>query len=214
MKTETLIAMLARGPVGVAPGAVARRLLAASLGGVAVALVVLLAALDVRADLAAAAHEPMFWCKLAVPLVVAAFSLAAVSRLARPGERAGRAATLGAALLVALWAVAAEDVATAPAAARATLVVGTSALPCVVLIAVLSLPLLVSLFVALRGLAPTRPAGAGAAAGALAGGLAAAVYALHCTETSLPFLAAWYVLGMAIPAALGGLLGSRTLRWA
>jgi hypothetical protein len=30
---------------------------------------------------------------------------------------------------------------------------------------------------------------------------------------TLPFVAVWYVLGMAIPAALGALLGRRWLHW-
>jgi hypothetical protein len=47
----------------------------------------------------------------------------------------------------------------------------------------------------------------------MAGGAGAAVYALHCPELQAPFLAVWYVLGMAIPVAAGALLGPRLLRW-
>jgi len=65
----------------------------------------------------------------------------------------------------------------------------------------------------MRGLAPTRPAQAGGAAGLLAGAAGAAVYALHCPEMAAPFLGIWYVLGMAIPALLGAVLGPRLLRW-
>ena len=65
----------------------------------------------------------------------------------------------------------------------------------------------------LRGLAPTRLRLAGAAAGFAAGTTAALVYTLHCPEIEPPFLAVWYVLGMAIPAALGASLGPRLLRW-
>jgi len=92
-------------------------------------------------------------------------------------------------------------------------VLGKTALPCVFLVAALSLPALVAIFIALRSLAPTRLTAAGAAAGTLAGGLGAAVYALHCNEMTLPFVAVWYVLGMAIPGALGALLGRRWLHW-
>jgi hypothetical protein len=156
----------------------------------------------------------MFWWKLAVPLVLVALSFAAARRLARPGQRAGAAAALGAALLAVLWVVAAAEIASAPAASRRGLVLGHSALPCVALIAGLALPVLAALFVALRHLAPTRLPAAGAAAGAVAGGIAAAAYALHCDEMTLPFVAVWYVLGMAVPAALGALLAPRWLRWA
>ena len=57
--------------------------------------------------------------------------------------------------------------------------------------------MLVAALGALREMAPTRLRLAGAAAGALAGGAGAAVYALHCPELGAPFVAVWYVLGMA-----------------
>ena len=65
----------------------------------------------------------------------------------------------------------------------------------------------------MRGLAPTRLLLAGLVAGGCAGGLGAAVYAFACTETSAPFLAIWYTLGMALAAGLGAVAGSRLLRW-
>ena len=92
MKTDELIAMLARGQVAVAPGAVARRLLATVAAGLALALIVVIAALRPRADLAAAVQLPMFWFKLALPLAVAALSFAAARRLASPGRSVGSAA--------------------------------------------------------------------------------------------------------------------------
>jgi len=214
MKTEALIAMLARGNPGVAPRAVDRRLGATVAAGLTLALVAVLAALGPRADIAAAAQLPMFWAKLVVPLALGGLSFASARRLASPGRRAGPSAALAVALLAMLWAVAALDLASAPAATRPALILGASALPCVALIALLSLPLLAALFVALRSLAPTRLPAAGAAAGALAGGIAAAAYALHCTEMTLPFMAVWYVLGMAIPTVFGTLLAPRWLRWA
>jgi len=213
MKTDALIAMLAQGPVAVRPRAVGRRLLSAIAIGVALASVVMLATLHLRADLATAVHAPMFWLKLAVPVVVAALAVVAVRRLARPGGGAGPVLAIGAVLFVVLAVSAIADVVIAPASERAALVLGKTALPCVVLVAALSLPALVAIFVALRSLAPTRLTAAGAAAGALAGGLGAAVYAWHCNEMTLPFVAVWYVLGMAIPAALGALLGGRWLHW-
>jgi hypothetical protein len=214
MKTEALITMLARGDARVAPHAVDRRLGATVAAGLLLTLLAVLATMGARADLAAAAQLPMFWCKLVVPLALGVLSFAAARRLACPGRRAGPAVALAAVLLASLWALAAVDVALAPAATRPSLVVGHTALPCVALIALLSLPILAALFVALRSLAPTRLAAAGAAAGALAGGIAAAAYAVHCNEMALPFVAVWYVLGMAIPAVLGTLLAPRWLRWA
>jgi hypothetical protein len=65
----------------------------------------------------------------------------------------------------------------------------------------------------MRSAAPTRPAVAGAAAGLLAGGLGATVYTLHCPELAAPFIGVWYVLGMAIPAAIGAVAGWFLPRW-
>lgn len=214
MKTDALIAMLARGPVEADTGLTTRRLSTATAAGFAGALAAMLVVLGPRPDLAAALALPMFWLKLALPLALAAALFAASSRLARPGGRAGSAWVGVAALLLALWALAIADLALAPAAERRSMVEGTSAWSCIASIALLSLPLLVAGFVALRGLAPTSPRAAGLAAGALAGSLAAAVYAWHCTEMTVPFLALWYVAGMALPAVVGMLAGPRLLRWA
>ena len=63
------------------------------------------------------------------------------------------------------------------------------------------------------GSATTRPVAAGAAAGLLAGALGALGYALACAELALPFVAAWYTLGVLMTAALGAALGPRLLRW-
>jgi len=54
---------------------------------------------------------------------------------------------------------------------------------------------------------------AGAAAGLFSGALGAFVYALHCPELSPAFIGTWYVLGIAIPTALGALTAPRSLRW-
>ena len=214
MKTDALIAMLARADAPVAPRAVDRRLGATVAAGLTLTLIVVLATLGARADLGAAAQLPMFWWKLVVPLTVGTLSFIAVRRLASPGRRGGAAVAVGALLLAVLWTVAGADVAAAPAASRSARVLGHSAVPCVALIAMLSLPILAALFAGLRSLAPTRLRAAGGAAGALAGGIAAAAYAVHCNEMTLPFVAVWYVLGMALPAVLGALLAPRWLRWA
>lgn len=96
---------------------------------------------------------------------------------------------------------------------RAALLLGDTWRECLLGIPLLAVPAFVLAFWALRGLAPTRLAAAGAAAGLFAGAAAAFGYALHCPELEAPFLGAWYVLGMLIPTAIGALLGQRWLRW-
>ena len=83
MKTDALIAMLARADAPVAPRAVDRRLGATAAAALALTLIVVLATLGARADFAAAAQLPMFWWKLVVPLTVGTLSFIAVRRLAK-----------------------------------------------------------------------------------------------------------------------------------
>ncbi|MEP7300528.1 MAG: DUF1109 domain-containing protein [Caldimonas sp.] len=213
MKTDALISMLASGPTAIDPSTTTRRICAAVAGGLVIAATAMLAALGPRADLASAMTLPMFWLKFAVPLCLAIAFFVASTRLARPGGRARGAWVIVVAALVMLWAAASLGLAAAPAGQRAAMVEGASALFCVVSIALLSLPLLLAMFVAMRGLGPTRLRAAGMAAGGLAGAAAALIYAVHCTEMALPFLAVWYVLGMFSPAALGFVAGPRFLRW-
>jgi hypothetical protein len=115
--------------------------------------------------------------------------------------------------IAAIWLLAALALASAPASARAALVLGDSSAACVVSIALLAAPTFVAAFWAMKGLAPTRPALAGAFSGLLAGAAGALVYAWHCPEMAAPFIATWYLLGIAGPAVAGALLGPVLLRW-
>ena len=87
---------------------------------------------------------------------------------------------------------------TAPAVARPTMT---------------ALPTLLATFWALRQLAPTRLTLAGAGAGLFAGGVGAFVYCFHCTESTAPFIAIWYTLGVVLTMAVGAVLGRYLLRW-
>ena len=213
MKTEDLITMLATGVQPVRRRAAATRLALALLPGVALALVVVLAGFGLRPDLAQAMAGAGFWLKMALPLSLAAAGFALAQRLGRPGVRAG-AAGWGALLpVLILWAVALWVLLRAPEGTRAALVMGSTWRSCALNIGLLALPTFIAVLAALRTLAPTRPAAAGAAAGLLAAGVGAAVYALHCPEVEAPFLAVWYVAGMALPVLAGAAVASRLLRW-
>lgn len=213
METEKLIAMLARDAEPVVPGAVRRRYGAALAAGSAGAILLMLAWMGVRPDLAQAARDPMFWVKLALPAVLLAIALVAAARLARPGGRVGRAAE---ALLVpvgGIWLLAAVALLAAAPGQRMALVLGETWATCPFNIAALSVPAFAASFWAMRGLAPTRPALAGAFSGLLAGAVGATAYCLHCPEMAAPFLGTWYLLGMALPAAAGTAAGPWLLRW-
>lgn len=213
MKTDDLVAMLANGPVAAPRRAASRRLGLAVLVGLPLSFLILLSEYGLRRDLVQAMFWPMFWVKVLFPLCIAAAGFVAVQRLARPGV-AMRHAWVGAALPVLLiWGLAVVVWFTVPADERMPSLMGQSWRICALSIGLMALPVFAATLVALKGLAPTQPALAGAAAGALAGGVGAAVYALHCMELTAPFLAVWYVSGIAVPVLVGAVLGPRLLRW-
>lgn len=214
MKTEDLVNMLAAGAGSVDARVPALRIGIAVGVGLLGAGVLMAGALGVRADIAhAIAQEGMFWVKFAFAAVLAAGSVTLASRLSRPGARLSGLPALLAAPVLAIWMLAAFALIEAGPGNRAALVLGESWAECPLGIALLSVPVLVAVMWAMRGLAPTRLRLAGAAAGLMAGALGAVVYTLHCPEVAAPFLGTWYVLGMLIPTAVGALIGPRVLRW-
>ncbi len=213
MKTDDLVAMLATGVAPVAPRAATRRLTAGLAVGLVLSVAIMAVEYGPRRDLVQALFWPMLWVKLLFPACVAAAGFVMMQRLARPGVRVRRA-WLGAVLPVALiWGMGLAAWFGAPAEERMPLLMGNTWRTCVFSIGFIGLPVFVAGFAVLRTMAPTRPALAGAAAGMLAGGAGATVYALHCQELMAPFLAVWYVAGIALPVAMGALLGPRLLRW-
>lgn len=213
MKTDDLIGMLATGVEPVPRRAATRRLVWAIALGLPVAVLILLAGYGVRRDLVQAMFWPMLWVKFLFPFFIAWGGFVITQRLARPGVRVGPAWLVIAVPILLVWGLGLHAWMDAPEAERMSLLMGRTWRSCAFSIALISAPLFVAGFVALKGLAPTRPAWAGAAAGALAGGAGATVYALHCPEIGAPFLAVWYVAGILIPVLLGAVLGTRLLRW-
>ncbi|BEP35755.1 DUF1109 domain-containing protein [Variovorax sp. V59] len=213
MKTDDLVAMLATGATAAPRRAAGRRLALALLAGLPLSFAILFTEYGLRRDLVQAMFWPMFWVKVLFPLCIAAAAFVMAQRLARPGVPVRRAWIGIAVPVLAVWAMAALAWFNAPAEERMPLLMGESWRVCAVSIGLMALPVFAAALLALKGLAPTRPALAGAAAGALAGGVGAAVYALHCMELTAPFLAVWYVSGIALPVLVGAVLGPRLLRW-
>jgi hypothetical protein len=213
MKTDDLVTLLATGAGAIEPDAAGRRYAVALGWGAFGATLLMAIALGARPDLGEAVWLPMFWVKLAFPASLAVAGLIAALRLARPGARLGRVPAALAVPVLAMWCLAAVELALAGVPERGELVLGGTWNVCPLYIAALSVPAFVAALWAMKGLAPTRPAQAGAASGLLAGAIGALAYALHCTEMAAPFLGIWYLAGMLIPAAVGALLGRRLLRW-
>ena len=213
MKTDDLVVMLAAGVAPVPRAAATRRLGLALAIGLPISVALMVLEWGVRRDLAPAMLWPMFWFKLLFPATIAAAAFVAVQRLARPGVRVGRA-WIGIALpVLAAWGLGLAVWLAAPEAERMPLLWGQTWRSCAFSIAIICAPVFIASLWALKGLAPTRPAWTGAVAGALAGGAGAAVYALHCPELMAPFLAVWYVAGIALPVLAGAVIGRLVLRW-
>jgi hypothetical protein len=211
--TDDLIASLSAGVSPVPPSAVARRVATGLSFGAAGSVMLMLIWLGPRPDLAQAVLTAMFWMKLGYAAITGLIAAAVLTRLARPGVGAGWLAALAFAPFAVVAAMALARMAQAPPQAHRAMLMGHSAMFCPWRIVAIGLPVLAGAIWAVRGLAPTRLGLAGLVAGAAAGGLGAAVYAIACNETSAPFLAIWYTLGMAALGLLGALAGSRLLRW-
>lgn len=211
MKTEQLVALLAR-QAGPAPKHwVERRIGTAAAVGAAASATSAIALLGLNTGLAT------MGAALAVKMgYVAALMLSAAwfaDRLSRPGTPWHRALWQVAAVVLAMALFASATWTGTEADQRLDLLLAPSWASCPWRVAALSLPALAATLWALRGLAPTRPRTAGFAAGLLAGSLGALGYALYCPELSPLFVLVWYTAGILIPAVLGALLGPWLLRW-
>jgi hypothetical protein len=212
MKTDALIARLSHDLAPARRGVVMRFLLLGLAGGVLLSAAAMMMVLKPRADLAIAMAGSNFWMKITYTAVLAVLGLVIVQRQARAGADSRTPTMALAAPVVALIVLAAIQL-SAPQADSAALLMGQTWTVCPWLIVALALPVYAGLLLALRQLAPTRLAMAGAAAGLVAGASAATVYGFHCPEVAAPFILIWYTLGIAVAAGLGALAGRWALRW-
>ena len=209
--TEDLIATLTAGdirPRTPMPRPVSIALVAGGL----VSLAAFLLTIGIRPDVAAALGTWRFVAKLVVVLVALVSGLTECLRLTSPVE-SGFASRRSLVLPAFVLALVGLELAAVPVEDWGVRLVGTNALVCLTWIPLLSLAPLAAGLLALRAGAPTSPATAGAAAGRLAAAVAATLYALHCTDDSPLFVAVWYSLATLPVIALGGIAGSRMLRW-
>jgi hypothetical protein len=211
--SDDLIGRLAADVRPVPRGAMAGRLLLALGASVAVAMFLMLLWIGPRSDLATAWTDPIFWIKFGYALLLAAGGFWAVERLARPGGSMRGAAIAIVATFVAAGVLGIAQMMLSPPEMMRTLMLGGTALLCPFYIVAISTPVFAATIAVMRRLAPTNLTLAGLAAGLLSGGAGAWVYAFHCGENGLPFLAIWYTLGVAVVAAIGALAGRWLLRW-
>lgn len=213
MRTEDLIASLARELRPVPRHVLGRRVALGMVLGGAVSLLLIPATIGFRHDLGAAVRAFPFWMKLAYAVALGIVALDGTMRLGRPDRESAGDLRLLALPVLLLAGIAIAELAHAPASEWPLLWLGSSWHSCPWVVLLLSLPILAGLCWAFRRLAPTRLRLAGAAAGLSAGAWSAALYCLHCPEASAMFVLTWYSLGIALAAALGALLGPILLRW-
>jgi hypothetical protein len=211
MKTDALIDRLSA--QAEPPRAVVATLLLGVGAGAAVSFAAMVLWLGIRPDIAQAIATPGYWMKFFYTLLFAALGLWTLERLARPGTTARRQAVFAALPFAAVALMGAMRLGMAPAASRMPMMMGHSSHVCPWRIAILALPIFAGAFWALRRLAPTRPVPAGLCAGLAAGAAGAFVYAFHCDESTAPFIALWYSLGIALVGLGGAALGRFALRW-
>jgi hypothetical protein len=211
MNTHLLIAMLARG-AGPAPKAVVAQRLApaAAVGLLGSCLMALLFIGPLPTDVFL---TPAPWMKLAYAVSLAAAACWLMAKLARPMAHSARPIVAAISVLVAMAVAGLISALQVPPEGRISALLGQTWLMCPWVLMALSLPALVAIFWALRGLAPTDLPGAGTAAGLLAGTIGAMGYALACPENSTAFVAVWYTLGIGLTALMGRWAGPRFLRW-
>jgi hypothetical protein len=214
VKTDDLISLLSADTEPVPRRQASIQMSMTIAAGLLVALAIMQLRLGMRPNLGQVMLlEPAFWVKVVFALAVAIASFETLQRLARPGVPVRWRWIAIAGPIALVWLIAIATYTAAPISARPEMVWGHTWKLCTSLIVMISLPVLVTAFIALRRQAPTQLARTGACAGAMSGASATAIYALHCPETGLPFIAIWYVLAIGITTAVGALLGPRLLRW-
>ncbi|MFT4956068.1 MAG: hypothetical protein ACI8U3_002468 [Brevundimonas sp.] len=210
MKTDDLIDALGAGAEPVRP---ARLNLAALMVAAAAAVLAVLFLLGMRPDLGAAVQGPAFWAKAAYTAALAVAGGWLVVRLGRPGASAQAPALALAAIVGAAVLAGAVEILLSTPEARMEVWLGDTWRYCSVNILRVSVFAAPFIWLSARGLAPTRPARAGAAMGVLTGALGATAYGLHCPEATAAFVATWYALGVLLCGGIGALLGRHALRW-
>lgn len=212
MRTDDLIAALAADAPRREPGLDWSLALAAVLGALSAAAL-LLATIGVRPDVGAALGTLRFPAKFLPTLALVAASLFVLRDLARPTPTPRRRLAALVWPLVILGIGVALEFLVLPADRWLPVAVGRNSLLCLTVIPALSALPLVFAFAVLRRAAPERPTLAGAVAGLLSAGIGASFYATHCPDDSPLFLAVWYVAAIAIVTTVGALAGRRLLAW-
>ena len=215
MNTERLIDVLSTNLEPVSQGRLEKTLILAIVTGGAAAFSLMLATVGPRPDLHSTAHLEWSAVKLLFALSVIGVGAPLLIRSMRPGLEDKTWGLIFLPFFVAIAVALTPLFSGPPQAWRGLLDAATTTSPgrCLYCIPFFAVIPWAAAICALRKGAPTRLKLSGAIAGIVAGGLGAAAYALSCKSDTIPFIAIWYGLAIALCAALGALFGPRLLRW-
>lgn len=174
---------------------------AGALGG----LLMILAWLGLRPDLAQAVQTPVFWIKVGYAAALALGAGLTACRLAR-GRARGLLPLMLAACLAGGFLTFGLFQALAMAPQALLQLYWPTALTCIVAIMALATPMLLFASYGLASVDPERPRLVGFAGGVACGAVADLVFGLHCPFTTFAFIAPWHTAGALICGGAGLLL--------
>lgn len=213
MRTDDLISVMSASSQPIDTGWLRRGTWLAALAALVLTVALLGFTIGVRRNLAGAIVTTPVIAKILFGASIAIIALILFQRSLRPGLKPKRLLPLVAVPvgLVAAWAV--LTLALAPAEQWQALIFGRYWRSCLFNVPLYALVPLVALpWLARRG-APVDTTLTGLCAGLAAAGLSVVAYALHCPDDTVPFLATWYTLAIAMVTIFAGLVFPRLLRW-
>src|SRR5713226_7593681 len=213
MKTDDLVAFLSTNPEPVDRRLVVRALGLGLAAGIVAALGTAFVGLGVRPDLMTARVFMFLLLKLAFTVGIVGVASIYLTRLVRPGGERRTSSISAVVPFAAIVLLAAISLGLAPSSHWNKMVMGDEWLECLLSIPIIAIVPFAVIIAAVRRAAPTNLTRTGAVAGLVAGGVSAMAYALHCTDDSLPFVAAWYGGTIVLCTLAGAALGPRLLRW-
>ena len=211
MKTDHLIHMLSTNVEPVKTIEIRKMLTLALVIGGAAAFCLMLGTVGLRSGLTLSLSSLAL--KLLFTLSLITLGTLLLARLARPGQRSARLATLTLVPFVIIAAAGVIALGFHSPMAWGKMLFGMNWLTCLLCIPLFAVIPFVALIWSLRKGAPTDLRLTGAIAGLVAGALGATAYAFHCPDDSIPFIAVWYGAMVALCSLIGALLAPRFLRW-
>lgn len=213
MKTDKLIEMLSTNVEPVKRWQIGKTLTWALVIGGAVSFCLMLATVGLRSEGTGGLRIGVLAVKLLFALSLVGMGAALLVKLIRPGQDGRKLFRLIFLPFFAAGFAGIVTLALQPPAAWHRMILGTEWATCLYCIPLFAIVPFAVLIWALRKGAPTNLKRTGAVAGLIAGALGAAIYAFHCSDDSLPFLAIWYGAMVLICTWIGAILGPRLLRW-